>query len=872
MKALLTSFVLCLVWTFVAGTVLHVALDGSQQFTQIQAAIDASAHTDTVLVSPGRYFENVRFYGKNITLASLELTTGDPNFKYLTIIDGNHVNSVIQIRNGESNVTIRGFSIVNGDGFYDETYGSTHGGGLLVGALSGQRRLSLINCVVADNYASSGGGLQIDQCYLTLSGVTIRNNKSSAGGGMFFAGSYTQYTTTYDPVNRCSIYNNYAANGSDLYYYMVNSVQVIVDTFTVANPWNFYATAIPSNPNISNPYTFDILNTVHQEVNHDLYVATWGDDANSGLSPTDPMRSVFMAMYRIATDSNDPKTVHLANGIYSTSQNGQFFPIPVKSHTSLIGESKGGVLFDVNGYSSAVRIPPGSMNCRVASLVLLNSRSGVAANYSSNCSFDNITADNVASIYSAVGMIFGSISGVVDLKDVSITNVESQNMSSGVTFYENRGSLNLVNVNIGNVTGNQRMMAIEISTRDESDILIDGCVINNNNNYSPDVFNTILQIAPFDDYGTRLRVEIKDSSFYNNYQVMPAQMAMVRALNDTLFITNCTFAGNTGGTSALAVQGTSVLTNNNFWNPTLTTEVYIPNYISSGINSNTTFRYNNIRNGINGIVNATPANPLIWGEGNTSYDPMFTMQGNNPYTLSANSPLIDAGWQYASGLAEPGWDAGGNERLLDGDNDGVPVIDIGAYEFQPLYAPSGLTAMVSGVNVWLDWQMPETTRSLSGYRIYRNGAVLADISDPELMAYRDHITQTDTLTYQVVALYGNVESAASNTVTVYIEVVGIDDEVITPGLDYVLAYPNPFREFAILRIGVQQDCDLGLEIYNLRGQKVKTLQEKGRSGEENVLVWNADDDCGKPVAPGIYICRVLINYQNTDTLKLIYIK
>jgi hypothetical protein len=81
----------------------------------------------------------------------------------------------------------------------------------------------------------------------------------------------------------------------------------------VANPWNFYAPAIPSNPNITNPYTFDILNTVHTEVNHDLYVAPWGDDGNSGISPDQPMKSIFRAMYNIASDSDNPKTVHVAN-------------------------------------------------------------------------------------------------------------------------------------------------------------------------------------------------------------------------------------------------------------------------------------------------------------------------------------------------------------------------------------------------------------------------------------------------------------------------------------------------------------------------------------------------------------------------------
>jgi len=44
-------------------------------FTSIQAAINASVKGDTVLVDPGRYYENINFRGKSIVVASKFLTT-----------------------------------------------------------------------------------------------------------------------------------------------------------------------------------------------------------------------------------------------------------------------------------------------------------------------------------------------------------------------------------------------------------------------------------------------------------------------------------------------------------------------------------------------------------------------------------------------------------------------------------------------------------------------------------------------------------------------------------------------------------------------------------------------------------------------------
>ncbi|HOH79808.1 MAG TPA: hypothetical protein PLO35_08805, partial [Candidatus Cloacimonadota bacterium] len=115
------------------ATILSVALDGSQPYSSIQTAINASAHTDTVLVYPGRYYENVRFNGRNITLASLELMTGNRDYVYSTIIDANHNGTGIYVNDYETNVTIQGFSVVNGTGYYNSQYDWTSGGGIAIG-------------------------------------------------------------------------------------------------------------------------------------------------------------------------------------------------------------------------------------------------------------------------------------------------------------------------------------------------------------------------------------------------------------------------------------------------------------------------------------------------------------------------------------------------------------------------------------------------------------------------------------------------------------------------------------------------------------------------------------------------------------------
>ena len=84
-------------------------------------------------------------------------------------------------------------------------------------------------------------------------------------------------------------------------------------------------------------------------------------------------------------------------------------------------------------------------------------------------------------------------------------------------------------------------------------------------------------------------------------------------------------------------------------------------------------------------------------------------------------------------------------------------------------------------------------------------------------------------------------------------------------------YPNPFKGFTKISWVLEKDEPISVDIYNVKGQKVKSLfNGQGKKGRK-VLSWDTKDNNGQSVASGIYFYR-LNTPEGTKVQKMMVLK
>ena len=83
-----------------------------------------------------------------------------------------------------------------------------------------------------------------------------------------------------------------------------------------------------------------------------------------------------------------------------------------------------------------------------------------------------------------------------------------------------------------------------------------------------------------------------------------------------------------------------------------------------------------------------------------------------------------------------------------------------------------------------------------------------------------------------------------------------EGSVVPSGYSLSQNYPNPFNPETTIRYDLPEEGTIRLFLYNLSGQKIRTLVEGERPAGTYSVTWDGRDDAGRDVASGVYLCRM----------------
>ncbi len=84
-------------------------------------------------------------------------------------------------------------------------------------------------------------------------------------------------------------------------------------------------------------------------------------------------------------------------------------------------------------------------------------------------------------------------------------------------------------------------------------------------------------------------------------------------------------------------------------------------------------------------------------------------------------------------------------------------------------------------------------------------------------------------------------------------------------------YPNPFNAQTQINYALPKDCNVKVTIYNLLGQRVKTLVDEHQSAGYKTVHWEGKDERGVEVASGVYFYRIQAE-EFVQTKKMLLLK
>ena len=882
-------------------------------YSTIQAGINASSNGDTVLVDTGTYNVHITI-NKKITLASIFLTTANENYIKQTIIDPNSAGRAVVIND---DCCLIGFTIKNSS--------SSH---LCTGIYASDCSINIQNNFIVNNQAR---GVNIMRCSAMLKNNIICNNGQN---GVHIEQGYL-YSVNNTIVNNGNTgypgfgYGIYIGEGGD-----DKSSGVIANTIVYNNEdgnINGWPDPVTYNCQFNDPSFINPSNGIGP--NYDALSADWHLQASSpcidaGAEWSRKDYDGSIADIGAFTTTNfagmgDLPTNSLSGNISGTlSGEVNIIEDIIISEGNTLNISPGTILNCVGGginifgnliangtISDSVKFigldatySNGEFTGRWKGIEFKNSNTG-----SNEMNYCRITDSGETGIYlnnSTIEINNSNISynicptgsknaAGVTCKNNSDLSIYNSKINHNLTGYDSHGGISSYNsfINIENCEIIHNVHAHMASESAGSGIMVWDSDVNIKNNVLGGNENGNAIAINHDCRG-----EVKNNKIYNTHSGgnHSAGIGLIEISSENLKINNnlifdnshegiqlyancyngnfnCNIISNTiynnGEGIAFYGIGSEVnyditLLNNIIWNNSIQIDIYL----SGGASINPNFEFCDIQNGTG----------EAWlGIGCIDQDPLFINSEDGDFHLQDTSPCIRAATADGCPIRDiegtqrgnpP--DIGAYENIADGDQSlPVELINLSAKYDEGCVIISWITASetnILGFELYKKDYLHEEYILLSSYKWNKNLASSGNSTSIKKYRFIDNqVENGKTYFYRLIQVDISGKKTEFEPVSVNLE-LNKDEEKLD---SYILFqnYPNPFNSQTQISFQVPKYSYISLKVFDLQGKKIVTLTETMYESGNYRINWNGKDNFGNPVSSGIY-------FYQLNTKELFYTK
>lgn len=173
-------------------------------------------------------------------------------------------------------------------------------------------------------------------------------------------------------------------------------------------------------------------------------------------------------------------------------------------------------------------------------------------------------------------------------------------------------------------------------------------------------------------------------------------------------------------------------------------------------------------------------------------------------------------------------------------------------------------------SAFLTWKDPEYSEiELIEYQVYLDDELIGETNETEFQFDTDELVFGEQYTAGVVAVYDVGES----------EMASIDFEYQGTGSEELLIsvtqlhgnYPNPFNPETKIEFSLRKPSRVQIYVYNIKGQKVKTLLDEKLDVARHSIIWDGRDDRGDAQSSGVYLYEMITD-DYSEVKKMLLIK